>query len=126
MAFDDAGLHRSPSSVYLGSLLLPCLRKHREEHNSPSRDNVVRDPYLPASEVKAQLPQLAPQLASEGLPEVDAFIGKQVDIAFDLAEVVVRERQQPVLDLWLKFNRTPGHSANAIPTLRLPAWGGRG
>jgi hypothetical protein len=60
MAFDNASLHRSPGSVYLGSLLLPCLREHREEHNSPSRDNVVRDPYLSASEVKAQLPQLAP------------------------------------------------------------------
>jgi hypothetical protein len=72
--------------------------------------------------VKAQLPQLAPQLASEGLPEVDAFIGKQVDLPFDLAEVVVREREQPALDLWLEFDGTPGHSANAIPTT--PGLGG--
>jgi hypothetical protein len=43
----------------------------------------------------------------KGSPRVDTFIGKQGDVAFDLAEVVVREREQPVLDLWLKFKSYP-------------------
>ncbi len=79
---------------------------------------MVGDPCLPSAEIEAQLPQLAPQLPSEGLAEEDPFLGEQVNIALDLTEVVVREREQPVLDLLLEFDRTPGHSANAISARR--------
>ena len=54
--------------------------------------------------------------------EQGALVGEQVDVALDVTELFVGERVEPDGDLGFEFDRTPGHSRDAIG----PSGGGGG
>ena len=57
------------------------------------------------------------ELPGEGLAEMHACIGEQVDVPFRLTEELVREPEEPCLNILFQFDRTPGHSGDAMSGL---------
>ena len=104
MLFCDAGLHCAPCPLDLLTLSLARLHELGEQHDPATGGDVVRDPRLLATRVKAQLRELPAKLSSEGLVELHAFIGEQVDVPFGLTEELVRDPEEPCLDLLFQFN----------------------
>lgn len=91
MAFIDALLHGLSSPSYLDSLTLAALGEYRQQNDSSTAGDVVGDPCLLAAQEEPEFAQLSIELPRERLGEVDAFLGKEVDVTLHLAELIVAE-----------------------------------
>jgi hypothetical protein len=81
------------------ALSLARLYEHGEQHDPATGGDVVRGPRRLVTEMEAQLPELPAELSSEGLIEMHAFVGKQIDVPLRLTEDLVGQRQKPRFDL---------------------------
>ncbi len=100
---------RSISDRSLGLVLANTV-----QHNDPSGGDVVDDAGLSSAEVAAELWELPVELSGERLAAQDALVGQQVDVALDVAELIVGGAVEPGGHLGFSSTGTPRHSGDAI------------
>jgi hypothetical protein len=91
VALIDTRLHGLSSPYYLNSLALAALGEYRQQNDSSTAGDVVGDPRLLATKEEPEFAQLSIELPRDRFPEVDAFLGKEIDVPLHLAELIVAE-----------------------------------
>ena len=88
MAFREASLHGALGPGNLATLSSSLLAEDREQHDPPSGRNVVGDArrLTDRTEIEVKLTELAPQLASVRLVEVNTPLRQEVDVEFRTTE----------------------------------------
>lgn len=110
-----ASRQRSSGAFDLTSLVLSCLGEHRQQHDHPPWCDPVGDACRRRAKVEAQLAELAVELFGVRLVEQGPSRGETVHVKSDTSLLLLRQRTEPLDDLGLELDLTPGHSANAIP-----------